>query len=71
MRLHPYRGRQYTLIFHKDLIGDVIALCFIKTLSGWGRQYTGFHKNLIGDVSTLGFINPNRGRQHTGFHKTL
>ena len=30
MRFHPYRGRQYTL-FHKDLIGDVNALDFIKT----------------------------------------
>ena len=30
MRFHPYRGRQYTL-FHKDLIGDVNTLGFIKT----------------------------------------
>ena len=30
MRFHPYRGRQHTL-FHKDLIGDVNTLGFIKT----------------------------------------
>ena len=30
MRFHPYRGRQY-ILFHKDLIGDVNTLGFIKT----------------------------------------